>query len=43
MKAHTLTLPGLALVLLAGCQMNCVDGTGAVEQRTLEISSFTGI
>ena len=39
----TLSLFALTILLLTGCNMNCIQGTGPVEERTLELASFTGI
>ncbi|MBZ0205516.1 MAG: DUF2807 domain-containing protein [Flavobacteriales bacterium] len=39
----TLALLALTTLLTTGCTMNCVQGSGPVEERTLEIASFSGI
>lgn len=39
----TLAILALSTLLATGCNMNCVQGTGPVEERTLEIAPFTGI
>lgn len=39
----TLALCALAALLAAGCNMNCIQGSGPVEERALDIAPFTGI
>lgn len=39
----TLALSALAILLATGCDMNCIEGTGPVEERTIEVGQFSGI
>lgn len=43
MKYTSLFLASMAALLITGCQMDCVDGHGTVEQRTVDVAAFTGI
>lgn len=39
----TFALAAALAVLATGCNMNCVEGSGSVEERNMEIGTFTGI
>lgn len=39
----TLAFSALAILLATGCNMDCIEGSGPVEERTIEVASFTGI
>lgn len=39
----TISIIALATLLLSSCDVNCITGEGPVEERVLEIASFTGI
>ncbi|MGB3527461.1 MAG: head GIN domain-containing protein [Flavobacteriales bacterium] len=39
----TVAILTLVTVLSIGCNMNCIEGEGPVEERVLDVASFTGI
>ena len=39
----TLALAASLALLTTGCNINCIKGSGPMEERTLVVASFTGI